>query len=105
MGDAVMVKMRNGVMTGALDDIDGACEHIAGMLQTKAAILQYVEHMAQVLAEAGRASAKAMGDPEEYAVNQWSEVIRQRAIEILRAEKSDRLAAKRQQFRQLMDKK
>jgi hypothetical protein len=79
-----MVNMRNGVMTGVLDDIDGAAEHIVNMLQTKGAILEYVEPMAQVLAEAGRASAKAMGDPAEYAVREWSRVIMERALEILR---------------------
>ena len=80
------IKMQNGLMFGALADPDAAVEHIANMLQTKAAILEYIEPIAQVLAAAGRASEKAMGDSAEYAVHQWSKVIRDRAIEILRAE-------------------
>jgi hypothetical protein len=78
--------MQNGLMFGALADPDAAAEHIYNMLQTKAAILEYIEPIAQVLAAAGRASEKAMGDSAEYAVDQWSNVIRERAIEILRAE-------------------
>lgn len=78
------IRMKDGMMFGALSDPDGAAEHIVGMLNTKAAILEYVEPMAQVIAEAGRASAKAMGDSPEYAAREWSRVILERALEILR---------------------
>jgi hypothetical protein len=78
------IKMQNGLMFGALADPDAACEHIAKMLDTKAAILEYVEPMAQILAAAGLASAKAMGDSPEYAAREWSRVILERALEILR---------------------
>ena len=81
------IKMQNGLMFGALDDPDAAVEHIANMLQTKAAILEYIEPIAQVLAAAGRASEKAMGDIPQFAVQQWSEVIKERAYEILREDK------------------
>jgi len=82
-----MVTMRNGLMFGALSDPDAAVEHIANMLQTKAAILEYIEPIAQVLAEAGRASAQAMGDSPEHGAREWSRVILERALEILREER------------------
>jgi len=86
VGDAVTIRMKDGLMFGALANPDAACEHIVKMLQTKAAILEYIEPIAQVLAAAGRASEKAMGDSAKYAVDQWSNVIRERALEILRQE-------------------
>jgi hypothetical protein len=91
------IRMKDGLMFGALSDPNAAVEHIVNILQTKAAILEYVEPIAQVLAAAGRASQKAMGDSAEYAVNEWSKVIRDRAHEILRegrATPRKRIAAK-----------
>lgn len=52
--------------------------------QTQAGIQKYIEGMAQVLAEAGRASNKAIGDRPETAVNKWIEVLRKRAYELLK---------------------
>lgn len=81
------MQIKNGLMTGTLDAngelSDEAAEHILRVIQTKAAILEYIEPIAQVLAEASRASAKAMGDSERYALDQWLGVIRQRAMEII----------------------
>lgn len=98
------IKMQDGMMFGALGDIDGACEHITRMMDTKAAILEYIEPMAQVLAQAGRASAKAMGDSTEYAIDQWSTVIRDRAIEILRQDGRPQREEYARQIRKLLDK-
>lgn len=53
-------------------------------VQTQHGIIRYMEGMAQVLAEAGRASKKAIGDDPAYAVNRWAEIVRKRALEILR---------------------
>lgn len=91
------IRMQDGLMFGALSDPDAAVEHIANMLQTKAAILKYIEPIAQVLAAAGRASGKAMGDSPHFAVDRWLDVIRERAHEILRedaATPAKRIAAK-----------
>lgn len=57
--------------------------HYRLTVQTQHGIIRYAEGMAQVLAEAGRASAKATGDLPAYAVNRWSEIIRKRALQIL----------------------
>ncbi len=62
-------------------------EYVKGWVmtvQTQAGIIKYAEAMAQVLAEAGRASHKATGDSAEYAVQRWVQVIQDRALELLR---------------------
>ena len=53
-------------------------------VQTQRGIIEYAEAMAQVLAEAGAASHKANGDPADYAIRRWSDVILKRALEIER---------------------
>lgn len=65
-----------------LDDV----APIGAVVDTQMGIIQFAEVAAKYLAEAGRASAKAIGDDPEYAVRQWSNVIRDKAIEILREE-------------------
>jgi hypothetical protein len=97
---AMTIRMKDGLMFGALADPDAAVEHIANMLQTKAAILEYIEPIAQVLAAAGRASQQAMGDSPEYAVREWSKVIQERALEILCEETKERLTKKLQKIEQ-----
>ena len=57
--------------------------------KTQRSIIDYAEGMAQVLAEAGRASHKAIGDDPAYAVNKWVEIIRRRAMEILKEDKCE----------------
>ena len=66
------------------DPFDGIVRHYVKTVQTQAGIIKYAEAMAQVLAEAGRASEKATGDAAWVAVNKWAEVIRKRAQELLR---------------------
>lgn len=66
---------------------DDMIKHALTIVQTQHGIIKYAEAMAQVLAEAGRASKKATGDPPEYAVNKWAEVIRHRALDLLRKER------------------
>ena len=51
---------------------------------TQHAIIKYAEPMAQFLAEAARASSKALGHSYEHALAQWITVIEQRAKELLR---------------------
>lgn len=58
------------------------------IIETQHGIIRYAEEMAQVLAEAGRASHDALGDPAEVAVRKWSDVILKRALEILRKDRS-----------------
>jgi hypothetical protein len=93
------IRMIDGLMFGALSDPDAAVEHIFDMLQTKAAILEYIEPIAQVLAAAGRASAKAMGDSPEHGAREWSRVILERALEILREDSK----AHREEFKRRLD--
>ena len=66
---------------------DEMLKHYQLTVQTQRGIIDYAEGMAQVLAEAGRASEKALGDSAEYAVRQWSNVILERALELLRHDK------------------
>jgi hypothetical protein len=51
---------------------------------TQAAIRDFAEQAAQLLAKAAKASHQAVGDAPEYAAEQWSGVILRRALEILR---------------------
>jgi len=61
-------------------------KHMIVSAQTQEGIIKYAEAMAQVLAEAGRASEKATGDSAHYAVNKWADIIRTRAIELLESD-------------------
>ena len=47
-------------------------------------IIPHMEEMAQKLAAAGVASNAVKGDSAEFAVDQWCDVIRRRAKELLR---------------------
>lgn len=47
-------------------------------------IIPHMEEMAQKLAAAGVASNAVKGDNPEYAIDQWCDVIRSRAKELLR---------------------
>lgn len=60
------------------------------VVETQHAIIKYAESMAQILAEAGRASHDATGDPPKLAVRRWSDIILNRALEILRDEAEPR---------------
>lgn len=70
--------MRDGPFT------DDFVKHGLLTVQTQHGIIRYMEGMAQVLAEAGRSSKKAIGDDPAYAVNRWADIVRKRALEILR---------------------
>ena len=62
----------------------GKIEHALKVRETQHAIVKYLEDMAQVLAEAGRASEKAVGDPASVAIDKWVEIVRARAKELAR---------------------
>jgi Cu/Ag efflux pump CusA len=62
----------------------GKIEHAAKVVETQHAIIKHIEAMAQVMAEAGRASEKAMGDPAAKAIDKWIEILRKRAKELLK---------------------
>ncbi len=70
-------------------------------VQTQRGIIEYAEAMAQVLAEAGRASHKANGDPADYAIRRWSDVILKRALDIVRADPSPKKERLEKKFKQL----
>lgn len=61
----------------------GKIEHAQKVAETQHAIIKYIEEMAQVLAEAGRASEKALGDPARVAIDKWTDILRRRAKELL----------------------
>jgi len=63
-------------------------EHVAKTFATQQGIIEFAKRAAEILAEAGRASAKAKGDTPEFAARQWSKVILDEALRILREEKS-----------------
>jgi hypothetical protein len=91
------MQVKHGVVTGVLDAdgelSDEAAHHIYDAIQTKAAILQYIEPIAQVLAEAGRASAEAIGDDPCYSLDRWLGVIRERALAVMLADQVERRQA------------
>lgn len=62
---------------------DDMVKHAFLTVQTQRGIIEVAEKMAEILAEAGRASNKAVGDSPAYAVRRWSDVIRDRALELL----------------------
>lgn len=62
---------------------DEMIRHYLMTVKTQRGIIEYAEAMANVLAEAGRASEKALGDSAMVAVNKWSEIIRKRAVELI----------------------
>lgn len=66
---------------------DDMVRHAVNVAKTQRGIIDYAEGMAQVLAEAGRASSKATGDSPQTAVDKWIRVIRERAYQLLKESK------------------
>src|SRR5262249_54843980 len=64
---------------------------------TQEAIIDFAKVAAEILAEAGRASERSTGDPANFAVRQWADVIRDEALRILREERDARMDKKRVQ--------
>lgn len=64
-------------------------EDLRDIFATQLAIIEFSKQAAVILAEAGRASARATGDTAEYAVRQWSKVIEDEALKILREPKPE----------------
>lgn len=65
---------------------------LRGYLQTakmQHEIIPHMEEMAQKLAAAGVASNAVKGDSPEFAIDQWCDVIRKRAKELLREKLRD----------------
>lgn len=63
---------------------DDMVKHFVTVAKTQRGIIDYAEGMAQVLAEAGRASSKATGDSPKVAIDKWIAVIRARAMELVK---------------------
>ncbi len=57
---------------------------------TQHGIIKYMEAMAQVMAEAAIASQKAIGDSPAFAVSKWTEVVKKRALELIKEKQSDK---------------
>ena len=53
-------------------------------------IIPHMEEMAQKLAAAGVASNAVKGDSPEFAIDQWCDVIRRRAKELVREKMKDK---------------
>jgi hypothetical protein len=66
---------------------DDFVRRIVDVRNTQHGIIKYMEAMAQVMAEAAVASQKAVGDSPSYAIDKWTDVVRERAKELL-AEKN-----------------
>lgn len=66
------------------------------ILATQAGIIQFATAAARVLAEAGFASSRALGDSPSYAVRKWADVIKAEALDIVEGR------AKKQKKQQLM---
>ena len=68
---------------------DEMVKHYVVSLQTQAGIQKYAEAIAQVLAEAGRASSKVTGDAPSTGTRKWASVILDRALQILSEEQHE----------------
>lgn len=66
-------------------DMDAA--RIRQVFETQKGIIEFAEWAATVLAEAGIASSKAVGDSPQYACRRWSEVILKEALRIVEQRK------------------
>jgi alkylated DNA nucleotide flippase Atl1 len=64
----------------------GKHNHAVKVRDTQHGIIKYAEPIAQFIAEAARASSKALGHSHEQALAQWLTVIERRAKEILHGE-------------------
>lgn len=67
-------------------NIHEAVEHYGLAVQTQKGIIEYAEAIAQVLAEAGRASQKVTGDDPSVAIRKWTKVIEKRALELVKGD-------------------
>lgn len=72
----------------SFSDMDA--ERIRKVFETQKGIIEFAEWAATVLAEAGIASSRAMGDSPQYACRQWSEVILKEALRIVEKRQVDR---------------
>jgi len=57
---------------------------------TQHGIIKYMEAIAQVMAEAAIASQKALGDSPAYAVAKWTDVVKKRALELIKEKLSEK---------------
>jgi len=60
--------------------------NMPAVTDTQAGIIKYMEAMAQLMAEAAIASQKAIGDPPLLAIDRWTDVVKKRAKELIRAQ-------------------
>lgn len=65
---------------------DDMVRHLIDVNNTQHGIIKYMEAMAQVMAEAAIASQKAIGDPPLLAIDRWTDVVKKRAKELIRAQ-------------------
>jgi hypothetical protein len=68
---------------------DDMVRHYVKVVQTQHGIFEAVEAMSKVLVEMGRASHKAVGDSPVVAIYRWTDLMRKRALELLREKPTD----------------
>jgi hypothetical protein len=83
-----MIRDPEDAMTDDGPFTDNMTRHFVLSVQTQHGIVAAAKEMAKILAEMGRASQKATGDPALFAVNKWAKIITDEAERILRGERA-----------------
>lgn len=85
---------------------DMNADRIRKVLETQKGIIEFANWAATVLAEAGIASSKAVGDSPQYACRRWSEVILEEALRIVdEREPNAKIDAARKRFKYVAAKR
>jgi hypothetical protein len=66
------------------DPFGKAVDHMVKVHQTQAGIIEAIQKMADVMAEAAIATRKALGDSEGYAIDRWTKILADRAKELVK---------------------
>lgn len=61
---------------------DDDAKHFLAVVQTQAGIQAFIRKAAEVLAQAGFASKKAIGDNPEFAIRRWSRLMADEAVRL-----------------------
>lgn len=73
-------------------------KHIRDTFATQQGIIEFIQVAAPIMAEAARASHKATGDSELFALSKWTQILQDRAIELLKGGAVDLIAENRRQI-------
>ena len=77
---------------------DDFVRHIRDTFTTQQGIIEFIQVVAPIMAEVARASHKATGDSEVYALNKWIEILHDRALELIEEGRIDLVDVKRKQI-------